>query len=118
MKKILIILFLLTGCQTAEPPSVITYEATKQEVVSVKKSVEKIKEQTPKECQTDLFLNNLETLEEKINTISRNIEIINESCKTEKELINKDLQSEKLKFYIAVCVEILLLIFIIWRAIK
>lgn len=93
MKIIIVCLFIgfLAGCNSTNVSENIT-QSTIKEVVEVKKVIKQIEEKTPIECKTDLFLSQLQTITTQADSIKAQVENISLACKTEKDVLKKDIK--------------------------
>lgn len=93
MKIIVVCLFIgfLAGCNSTNVSENIT-QSTIKEVVEVKKVIKQIEEKTPIECKTDLFLSQLQTITTQTDSIKAQVENISLACKTEKDVLKKDIK--------------------------
>lgn len=100
----------LAGCKSTDVSENITQNTIK-EVVEVKRVIKQIKEKTPIECKTDLFLSQLQTITTQTDSIKAQVENISIACKTEKAVLKKDIKiRELIILFLAVLFIIVLLL--------
>lgn len=100
----------LTGCKSTEVSENITQNTIK-EVAEVKKVIKQIEEKTPIECKTDLFLSQLQTITTQTDSIKAQVENISLACRTEKDVLKKDVKIREL-IIVGILALLLFLLFI------
>lgn len=96
MKKILfLVMFLMCGCSFTTASESIAKNTIK-EVVEVKKIITQIKDKTPIECKSDLFLSQLQSIDIQADSIRTQVENISLACQTEKDVLKKDIRIREL----------------------
>lgn len=82
--RYLLVFLLLIGCSSTNPSEIIT-ESAKNELISIKDTVDLIEDQTKDECKTESFVANVKAIKNQINSIGTQIDALNSTCIIEKK---------------------------------
>ena len=91
MKKSILLLFLiLSACKTT-PPSEAISNSVVNGLQSHVEAISLLEKQTTPECKTDAFVANLNALKAQTENMVGQVKNISQSCKIEKDVLNKDI---------------------------
>lgn len=82
----------VSACSSVDASEKVAQNIVK-DVIEVKKTVQEIKKNTPKECHSDLFLNQLKTIEKQADDIKFDTNLISDLCQKEKNILKEKIKN-------------------------
>lgn len=90
MKKYLLLFLLLVGCK-ATPPSEVISNTVVNGLQSHTQAISLLEKQTTPECKTEAFIANLNALKSQTENMVGQVKSISQSCKVEKQVLEKSI---------------------------
>lgn len=95
MKKYLLLFLLLVGCK-ATPPSEAISNTVVNGLQSHVEALSLLEKQTTPECKTDAFIASLNALKSQTENMVGQVKSINQSCKIEKDVLQKTIENRNI----------------------